>query len=311
MKIQPGQSEMTHVVVSGDTVSKIAAHYQRQGWSDLTDWRQIYRLTRERTALWANKRIPNQLDNPDLIYPGDSLLIPRSRSGYLKVIQGIEELKRDNMNRPNYATQVKKDMDHYSEGLNLVSDATVFVVTVGMSAASAASAAKVAKRAVGVAAKEALSKKALAAGEMGLKIAEYGAKSTGHEEIAHYAGVAAKVVHGADLVHGSKDFLKDAKELRVKKEYWRLAGETAAQVVDVIDIALEWTQPSKLSKGMIRMFGGLQMFGGTGGLFTGPNVDATIKENIEAQDRLRENINENLEKKLTKLRGEMHLVYAG
>jgi hypothetical protein len=295
---QAGTCEETHSVVSGESLSMIASRYRSHGWTDLVDWRPIYRLTRERTGLWRNQHILKQLDNPDLIHPGDLLVIPRSRAGYRTVIDNINSLKQDTIRASGYAAAVKEEEEHFSEGLNFLSDVLVFVGTAGASAATAARSAQVAKLAVGAAAKEALKKKALSAVEMGLKIAEYGAKSTGHEGIAKYAGGASKVVHVLDLGHGMKEFRGDAKEIYLKKEYWKLAGESVGQVVDVIDVALEWTQPSKLSKGLIR-------------LFTGTDVDATIAESVEAERRSKERLINMLEMKVSKLQLEMQLVYSG
>jgi len=62
---------------------------------------------------------------------------------------------------------VKKEEEHFSEGLNFLSDVLVFIGTAGASAATAARSAQVAKLAVGTAAKEALKKKTLSAIEMG------------------------------------------------------------------------------------------------------------------------------------------------
>jgi hypothetical protein len=296
--VHAGEREETHVVAPGESLSVIASHYRSRGWTDLTDWRPIYRLTRERTGLWRNQQKPSQLGNPDLIHPGELLVIPRSRAGYHAVINTINSLKRDTILAPSYAAAVKKEEEHFSEGLNFLSDVLVFIGTAGASAATAARSAQVAKLAVGTAAKEALKKKTLSAIEMALKITEYGAKSTGHESVAKYAGSASKVVHVADLAHGVKDFRADAKELRLKKEYWRLAGESVGQVVDVIDVALAWTQPSKLSKGLIR-------------LFTGADVDATIDGAVEYEKRSKEKLIDLLTTKASKLQLEMQLVYSG
>jgi hypothetical protein len=238
------------------------------------------------------------LDNPDLIYPGNVLVIPRSRQGYRTMIHRLESVLLDSLATPVYAAEVKKQAEHFSEGLNFVSDVLTFLATAGASAATAARSASAAKLAVGAAAKEALKKKALSAVEMGLKITEYAAKSTDHEEAAKYAGYAAKVVHVGDLAHGLKDFGADAKKLHLKKEYWRLAGESVAQVVDVMDVALEWTQPSKLSKGMIR-------------LFTGTDVDATLDGQVESEQRARDRMNDLLRQKISRMRREMQLVYPG
>lgn len=104
-------------------------------------------------------------------------------------------------------------------------------------------------------------------------------------------------MHVADLAHGAKDFRANAKELHLKKEYWKLAGESVGQVVDVIDVALEWTQPSKLSKGLIR-------------LFTGADVDATIDRAVDYEKRSRERLFGLLTTKAPRLQHEMLLVYS-
>jgi LysM domain len=291
-----GEWEETHVVVSGESLSKIASHYRSQGWTELSDWRPIYRLTRMRTGLWRDQHKPSQLDKPDLIRPGDLLSIPRSRAGYRTVINRINSLIQDNIGAPGYAAELKKQEEHFSENLNFLSDVLVFIGTAGGSAATAARSASVAKLAVGAAAKEALKQKTLSAVEMGLKITEYAAKSTDHENVEKYAKTASKVVHVVDLLHGAKDFRADGKELRLKKEYWKLAGESVGQVVDVIDIALEWTQPSKLSKGLIR-------------LFTGTDVDAEIDKSVEREEVSKEHLARMLVTKVSNLQIEMNLVY--
>ena len=50
----------TYVVVKGDSLSKIAKQY----YGDANQWRRIYDANRD------------QLSNPDLIHPGQSLKIP-------------------------------------------------------------------------------------------------------------------------------------------------------------------------------------------------------------------------------------------
>jgi len=293
-----GMSEETHSVVSGDSLSKVALHYRSRGWTDLVDWQPIYRLTRERTGLWRDRDKRSQLDKPNLIHPGDLLIIPRSRIGYLTVISRINSIKQDALHRPSDAAAIKKQEEHFSEGLDLFSDAMIFVATAGSSALKAAKYAKLAKTVVGAAVKEALKTKTLAAVEMSLKITEYGAKSTRHEDVARYAKNASKVVHVADLVHGSKDFKNVTKELALKKKYWQMVGETVGQVVDVIDVAIEWTQPSKLSKGLIK-------------LCTGVGVDETIEQAIKDEKRSREQLINMLTLTVSRLQREMQLVYHG
>jgi len=188
--VHAGPKEESHVVTRGESLSAIASHYRSRGWIDLTHWEPIYRLTRERTGLWRDQQEPSQLGNPDLIRPGDLLVIPRSRAGYLAAINAINELRKNASLTPSYAYAVKIEGEHFSEGLNFLSDIVTFVGTAGASAAAAARSAQVAKLTVSTAAKYALKNKTLAAIEMGLKIAEYGAKSTGHENVAKYAGTA-------------------------------------------------------------------------------------------------------------------------
>jgi nucleoid-associated protein YgaU len=55
-----GSQQQTHVVASGDTLSKIAKRY----YGDANQWRRIYE---------ANQDI---IKNPDLIHPGQQLKIP-------------------------------------------------------------------------------------------------------------------------------------------------------------------------------------------------------------------------------------------
>ena len=52
----------TYVVVSGDSLSKIAKHH----YGDMNQWHRIYEANRD------------QIKNPDLIHPGQKLRIPRS-----------------------------------------------------------------------------------------------------------------------------------------------------------------------------------------------------------------------------------------
>lgn len=52
----------TYVVVSGDSLSKIAKRH----YGDMNQWRRIFEANRD------------QISNPDLIHPGQKLKIPRS-----------------------------------------------------------------------------------------------------------------------------------------------------------------------------------------------------------------------------------------
>ena len=57
-----GNTTDTYVVVSGDSLSKIA----KRQYGDMNQWRRIYEANRD------------QIKDPDLIYPGQKLKIPRS-----------------------------------------------------------------------------------------------------------------------------------------------------------------------------------------------------------------------------------------
>ena len=53
----------TYVVVKGDSLSKIAQRF----YGDAQDWKRIYEANRD------------QIDDPDLIHPGQELRIPEGR----------------------------------------------------------------------------------------------------------------------------------------------------------------------------------------------------------------------------------------
>jgi nucleoid-associated protein YgaU len=57
----PAAQDDTYVVVSGDSLSKIA----RAKYGDMNQWRRIFEANRD------------QIQNPDLIHPGQKLKIPR------------------------------------------------------------------------------------------------------------------------------------------------------------------------------------------------------------------------------------------
>ena len=57
-----GNPTDTYVVVSGDSLSKIA----KRQYGDMNQWRRIYEANRD------------QIKDPDLIHPGQKLKIPRS-----------------------------------------------------------------------------------------------------------------------------------------------------------------------------------------------------------------------------------------
>ena len=60
--VTTGNTTDTYVVVSGDSLSKIA----KRQYGDMNQWRRIYDANRD------------QIKDPDLIYPGQKLKLPRS-----------------------------------------------------------------------------------------------------------------------------------------------------------------------------------------------------------------------------------------
>lgn len=289
-----GQREESHVVLRGENLTMIARRYYKKGWHDLTSWRPIYRITGRRTGLWANPNRSRQVNNPDLIYPGDLLVIPRSRTAYKNAIANLSSLLQDSRNQPRYAAEVKEQEESFTEGLNLASSVLTTIASLGLTASSAAKAAKTTIRA---AAGQALKKKALSIAELGTNVVAYEAKSTGHEEIAKYAEGAGKVLHTADLLGDVKNVRKDGKELLKDRKYWKLAGDSLGQVVDYLDVAFEWTEPAKLSKGVIK-------------LFTGDDVDKTIEENVKSEQRMADKMHRMLQKRISNLISEVQFVYS-
>ena len=58
----PQTSEQNYTVVKGDNLSKIAKHF----YGDANQWRRIFEANTD------------QIENPDLIHPGQVLRIPRA-----------------------------------------------------------------------------------------------------------------------------------------------------------------------------------------------------------------------------------------
>ena len=62
---QPAQTGTTYTVKSGDSLSKIA----KREYGDAAQWKRIFEANRD------------QIDNPDLIHPGQELKIPPKEGG--------------------------------------------------------------------------------------------------------------------------------------------------------------------------------------------------------------------------------------
>lgn len=63
---------LTHEIQPGDWLSTIAAHYYNGAWDR---WPDIWQCTNNRAPLFPNGCI-KPIDNPDLIYPGNCVLVP-------------------------------------------------------------------------------------------------------------------------------------------------------------------------------------------------------------------------------------------
>lgn len=59
---EPGKPDQTYTVVAGDSLSKISKHF----YGDANQWRRIFEANRD------------QIQNPDLIHPGQKLRIPEA-----------------------------------------------------------------------------------------------------------------------------------------------------------------------------------------------------------------------------------------
>lgn len=278
---QRGYKEVLHTVVKGESLSGIAAHYRALGWP-LKDWKPIYNITRERTGLWNTKGTAKQKDNPDLIHPGELLIIPRSPYGYDARIQQIQTLIRQLQSSASEVAAVKKEAEHFSEKLNLIGDVATFFVNSALKATKAVKAAATAKKLTGLAAKKALEERNSLALDRGLGITEFTLKRTGHEH-------AAKVVKGISIA-------KSGHELHSLPTLLKKAGDGFGVVADVLDLVFDWTEPATVSKFFLKVF-------------TGQDLDATLKEQARLEALQKAQVIMSLEKRMAALRHERELVY--
>ena len=293
--VASGEWQETYSVAPGDTLSHIAVRFRNSGWGDLKDWHPIYRVTRLKTGLWRDKAKPNQVDNPDLIHPGDLLVIPRTRRGYEQAIRKIEAVARDAAAQPHRAARLKNRVDAFSDRLNLLSDVLIFCVSLGVNAKSAAKAAKSSFKA---AAKKHLQDHKLDSVELGGKIVEFGLKSTGHKTEAEHVKDVGKVVHAVNLGNRAHEFKGTVDDLAKSKRYWRLAGEAAAEFIDILDIYTEYADTARVSKAMVQWLTGSDI-----------GLDAELDHQIEYEERARAQLAGLLKAKVASLRAEMMLVY--
>jgi hypothetical protein len=232
-----GYRETIHTVVKGESLSLIARHYQARGWP-VNSWVPIYRLTGLRTGLWNTKGTTRQHENPDLIYPGDVLIIPRSPHAYDVRIGEIQKLGRNIFHEENEVTKIKEEMESYGKRIDLISDVLQLIVTCG---GTALRSAKAAKSLTGVAAKEALHIRNEAYKEIGKEVLKF-AGEKGADAIDENLGIATKI--------GTKSFPKAIEISKALTTIHKVkdAGMVLARGVDFV---LDWVNPSTLAKAWI------------------------------------------------------------
>jgi hypothetical protein len=279
-----GTYEIIHTVRPGESLSLIARHYEARSWP-LHSWRPIYNITRLKTGLWNTKGTAKQHDNPDLIHPGNVVIIPRSPQGYDLRIAQIIKLAEDVRKQKNDIPAIREEMEKKAKQIDLISDVLQLIVTCG---GSAIRGAKAAKGLTGLAAKEALEHQREAYKEIGKEVAKF-ATEKGTEAINENLGSATKV--GTKSIGKAVEISKAAVAVKHLKD----AGMLLARGVDFV---LDWVSPSKVAMLYIR-------------LKDGEWPEDTLNHMELAIEQSKVSLLKHLADRAHELRQEKHAVYGG
>ena len=212
--------EVVHIISKGESISLIANAYRKRGWA-APGWEPIWRLN---TVVYSNLR--NRAD-PDKIFPGDTLMIPRSPAGYDRLVAKLSELKSEllHMHMANQASlgAIRDNVSAYSNKVDLASTILTLIPGLVIKGASIVKLARDAKT---------LSGAPLAASKYLMKAeALKMAKDVGWVAAEELAGkihpVAGVAVKGANTVG----------KVRM-----------ITSVLDVAEIICDWTSPSTIAK---------------------------------------------------------------
>jgi hypothetical protein len=135
-----GDHVAVHVVVQGESLSKIAGQYR------LPDWHAIWLYNTKVRQVYTG-------DNPDIIHLGDRLFIPRSPEGYDRLIKKFQSLKRGIAaagDQQMYILEAQHwEYKAWSEMLDFAGDVATTVATFGLNSLKASKAANVANTTTG------------------------------------------------------------------------------------------------------------------------------------------------------------------
>ena len=125
-----GNFEVLHKIEKGESISVIANRYIHLGWAAVSVKEGTDAIWRVNTLVYTNLR---DRDNPDMIYPDDFLIIPRSREGYARCIQRLIEISRvlasDDSAKHSLA-EIQKQADRFGKAVDLTADVLTLFATV-------------------------------------------------------------------------------------------------------------------------------------------------------------------------------------
>lgn len=286
-----GHKELFYTVRKGDTLGGIAQSYRGKGWP-VRGWEPIYDITRLKTGLWGRKGAAKQRYNPDLIYPGDVVLLPRSAAGYDKRIQQMEWVGEMIRTSDDEAASIRKQADNFAERLDTLGSLLQAVVTFGGSAVRAAAAAKTARTATGEALEKAMKEHHKEMAELYLSGATLSAGEAAklHDKQSKKLETGIKAPKG---VYKTIDMIYD--RVRAAAKGVKRVGLTVATGLDVI---LDFVDPSTVAKAYIY-------------LRTGEKVDDTLLKAELAGIQQRDAALKQIGDRVAALRAEKAYLYGG
>lgn len=278
--------EVPHRIKKNESISEIAAYYQRMGWN-------IPSLDKGTDAIWRmNTKVYKNLrdrENPDMIFADDVLVIPRSFNGYMrldkKLVEIYEKVNADKGAKKSLQ-KIQKDADKFGEQIDFAADILTLFVSVGFKAARLTKASGT----VANSSKTFLGKAISEQESIAIDLVDNFYKFI-EKQLVNAAPISdsAKKAHGtARSIHGThgkateavKAFVKSASKMK----------KVGIAVFGAADILLSYTSPSQLAK-----------------MYTG--FDKTMKEQNLASDKMKREVLNSIFNKIVKRRDEREIVW--
>ena len=222
-----GHCEIIHRIGRGESISHIAGWYRRQGWP-VGNWEPIWRLN---TAVYQNLR---DRKNPDQIFPGDVLVIPRSPAGYDELTAKLRRLLIECAADDGATADIERvqaSAEKFGATIDLVADVATAGASLSLKSVELLRLAREAKT---------LSGTALAANRyLARKLAADMSKAV--EKLAVQKAVDAVSEPAGKAVKGYES-LQKSRAIRT--------AVRAHTILDCAEILLDWVSPSYIAKAL-------------------------------------------------------------